>query len=333
MKILVTGGAGYVGSACLRLLHSKGHEPVAYDNLVEGHPLAVNGADLVVGDIADRSLLVKTIREHDIEAVMHFAAATYVGESVENPEYHYRNNICATLSLLNAMRETGVNRILFSSTCATYGMNPVCPMAEDAAQDPCSPYARTKLAIEWMIRDFSHAYGLGYTLLRYFNAAGASPDGRFGEYHNPETHLIPLVLEVPLGKRTNIKLFGDDYPTEDGSCIRDYVHIDDLASAHLLAIEATTPDTHEVYNIGTGNGVSVFEIHRACERVTGQKIPYEVLGRRPGDPPALVANPEKLMSGLDWQPRYTDIEDSIATAWKWHKQYPSGYKDRELEKD
>ena len=333
MNILVTGGAGYVGSACLRLLQTSGHKPVAFDNLVEGHPLAINGAKLVVGDIADTDLLIETMKDNDIEAVMHFAAATNVGESVDNPEYHYSNNICCTLSLLNAMRACGVDRILFSSTCATYGMNPVCPMSEDAAQDPCSPYARTKLAIEWMIKDFSDAYGLGYTLLRYFNAAGASPDGQFGEYHNPETHLIPLVLEVALGKRDDIKLFGDDYPTDDGSCVRDYVHIDDLASAHLLAIEATTPETHEAYNIGTGNGFSVFEIHRACEKVTGKTIPYEVLGRRPGDPPALVANPDKLMSNLGWQPKYTSIEDTIATAWQWHLNYPRGYRDLESEQD
>jgi len=329
MNILVTGGAGYVGSACLRHLTSAGHNPVAYDNLVEGHPNAVDGATLVVGDIADTELLVQTFREYEIEAVMHFAAATYVGDSVTNPEYYYRNNIGGTLSLLNAMRTTGVKKMLFSSTCATYGMNPVCPMVEDAAQDPCSPYARTKLAIEWMIRDFSHAYGLGYTLLRYFNAAGASADGMFGEYHNPETHLIPLVLEVPLGKRDDIKLFGDDYPTADGSCVRDYVHIDDLASAHLKAIMAITPETTEVFNVGTGKGVSVFEIHKACEVVTGQKIPFEILERRPGDPPALVADPDKLMSELDWSPTYTDIEDTIATAWKWHTRFPAGYKDQE----
>ncbi len=329
MNILVTGGAGYVGSACLRHLRAEGHNPVAYDNLVEGHANAVDGATLIVGDIADTELLVQTFREYEIEAVMHFAAATNVGESVFNPEYHYRNNIAGTLSLLTAMRTADVKQILFSSTCATYGMNPVCPMTEDAAQDPCSPYARTKLAIEWMIKDFSHAHGLGYTLLRYFNAAGASPDGMFGEYHNPETHLIPLVLEVALGKRDDIKLFGDDYPTPDGTCLRDYVHIDDLASAHLKAILATTPQTAEVFNIGTGNGVSVFEIHKACETVTGQQIPFEVLERRPGDPPALVANPDKLMSELSWSPAYANIEDTIATAWKWHTRFPAGYKDQE----
>ncbi len=329
MNILVTGGAGYVGSACLRLLLEEGHNPIAIDNLVEGHQIAVNGAMLVVGEIADTDLLVETLKKYDIEAVMHFAAATYVGESVSDPEYYYRNNIGGTLSLLNAMRTAGVKRMLFSSTCATYGMNPACPMAEDAAQDPCSPYARTKLAIEWMIKDFSHAYGLGHTLLRYFNAAGASPDGQFGEYHNPETHLIPLVLEVALGKRNDLKLFGDDYPTTDGTCVRDYVHIDDLASAHSLAIRATTADTHEVFNIGTGEGVSVFEIHKACEKVTGKSILYQMMERRPGDPPALIANPDKLQSMLGWEPKYKNIEDTISTAWKWHSNYPAGYKDRE----
>ena len=325
MNILVTGGAGYVGSACLRLLIAEGHNAIAYDNLVEGHENAIGKAHLIVGDIADTDLLTQSLIDYEIDAVMHFAAATYVGESVTNPEYHYRNNIGGTLSLLNSMRKAGVKRLLFSSTCATYGMNPVCPMAEDATQDPCSPYARTKLAIEWMIKDFSVAYGLGYTLLRYFNAAGASPDGQYGEYHNPETHLIPLVLDVPLGKRKDISLFGTDYPTADGTCIRDYVHIDDLASAHLLAILVTTPETREVYNIGTGKGVSVFEILKACESVTNTTIPYEVLARRPGDPPALVANPQKLLVNLGWKPKYIDIKHTIATAWKWHSNYPAGY--------
>ena len=325
MKILVTGGAGYVGSACLRHLLEKGHEAVAYDNLKEGHPRAVGNGKLVVGDIADTEKVARTLEEMNADAVMHFAAATYVGESVENPEYHYRNNIGGTLSVLNAMRKVGVQRMLFSSTCATYGMTPKVPMTEDTPQEPFSPYARTKLAVEWMIRDFAHAYGLGFTLLRYFNASGASPDGRFGEYHNPETHIIPLVLQVPLGQRDRIKLFGTDYPTSDGTCIRDYVHIDDLASAHLLAIEATTTKTAEVFNIGTGSGCSVFEIIAACEKVTGQKVPYDVVARRPGDPPALVADPKKLIERLGWKPRYTNITDTIETAWRWHKANPDGY--------
>jgi len=325
MKILITGGAGYVGSACLRYVASQGHEVMAYDNLVMGHRGAVDGHPLVEGDIADTELLTKTLKEFGADAVMHFAAATYVGESVENPEYHYRNNVGGTLSLLNAMRAADVSRMLFSSTCATYGMTASEAMSEETPQDPFSPYARTKLAVEWMIRDFAHAYEMGFTLLRYFNASGGDADGRHGEDHRPENHLIPLVLDVPLGKRDKIMVFGEDYPTPDGTCIRDYVHTRDLASAHLLAIEATEVGTAEVFNIGTGNGNSVMEIIKACEKVTGQKIPYEVTERRPGDPPRLVAEPTKLKTQLGWEPQYTDIEDTIATAWAWHKAHPNGY--------
>jgi UDP-glucose 4-epimerase len=311
----------------LRHLLAHGHEAVAYDNLAQGHASSVPSGRLIVGDIADTGLLVRTLKELHADAVMHFAAATYVGESVTNPEYHYRNNIGGTLSLLNAMREAGVRRMLFSSTCATYGMNPKVPMAEDSAQEPCSPYARTKLAVEWMIRDFAHAYGLGFTLLRYFNAAGADEDGEYGEDHRPENHLIPLVLQVALGQRAHIDVFGDDYPTPDGTCIRDYVHTDDLAQAHRLAIAATTPETAEVYNIGTGNGQSVREIITACRAVTGHAIPDRVVPRRPGDPPALVANPAKLKSRLGWEPRFTDIRETIESAWRWHRAHPEGYAD------
>ena len=298
---------------------------MAYDNLCEGHAGAVPGDRLVKGDIADTAKLIGAMREFRPDAVMHFAAATYVGESVTNPDYHYSNNIAGTLSLLRAMREVGVDRMLFSSTCATYGDNPDPPMNEGAAQIPCSPYARTKLAVEWMIRDFAHAYGLGFTLLRYFNAAGADRDGNFGEDHTPETHIIPLVLEVALGRRDQLKIFGNDYPTPDGTCVRDYVHTDDLASAHLLAIQETTPTTAEVFNIGTGQGQSVMDIHRACETVTGATIPYEVVGRRPGDAPALVADPVKLKNQLGWRPQFADITDVVATAWNWHREHPEGY--------
>ena len=325
MKILLTGGAGYVGSAALRHLAKHGHEVMAYDNLVEGHPKAVADNRLVVGDIADTDFLTDTLREFEADAVMHFAAATNVGESVERPDYHYGNNVGGTLSLLNAMRDAGVKRMLFSSTCATYGMTERDFMDENTPQDPFSPYARSKLTVEWMIRDFAHAYGMGFTLLRYFNASGADPSGEFGEYHDPETHIIPLVLETALGKREIIKIFGTDYPTPDGTCIRDYIHIDDLASAHRLAIEATTPETAEVFNIGTGQGQSVMEIITACETVTGLKIPQEITERRPGDPPKLVADPAKLKTRLGWEPQYTSIEDTIATAWAWHQKYPDGY--------
>lgn len=325
MNILITGGAGYVGSACLRYLQAKGHHVVAYDNLIQGHRDAVGDTQLVEGDIADTQKVVQTLREMEADAVMHFAAATYVGESVSDPEYHYRNNIHGTMSLLNAMRETHVQRILFSSTCATYGDNPKFPMTEDTQQIPCSPYARTKLAVEWMIQDFSTAYGLGYTLLRYFNASGASVDGKFGEAHNPENHLIPLVLQIPLGQRDRLQVYGNDYPTPDGTCIRDYIHVDDLAVAHLLAIEATAAGTQNVYNVGTGKGNSVLEIIKACEEVTGHSIPYDVVGRRPGDAPALVAEPAKLMRELGWKPDYMDIKETIASAWNWHKKNPTGY--------
>lgn len=324
MKVLVTGGAGYVGSACLRHLVSEGHYAVAYDNLVQGHRLAVDDAPFIEGDIADTQKLTGALEKERIDAVMHFAAATNVGESVGRPEYHYGNNIGGTLSLLQAMRTAGVKRMLFSSTCATYGDAPKVPMAETAPQDPCSPYARTKLAVEWMIRDFAHAHDMGFTLLRYFNAAGASPDGCHGEHHEPETHLIPIVLQTLLGQREKLQVFGNDYPTPDGTCVRDYVHVDDLASAHLLAIENTDATTEEVFNIGTGAGHSVMEIIDSCERVTGQKVPWELAPRRPGDPPALVAEPAKLKSELGWQPKYA-IDDTIATAWKWHQSHPRGY--------
>lgn len=325
MKILVTGGAGYVGSACLRYVASQGHEVMAYDNLAQGHEEAVDGHPFVKGDIADTEKLTATLKDFGADAVMHFAAATYVGESVEDPAYHYGNNIGGTLSLLNAMRAANVEKMLFSSTCATYGMTDSETMSETTPQDPYSPYARTKMAVEWMIRDFAHAYGTGFTLLRYFNAAGADADGRHGEDHRPENHLIPLVLQVPLGQRDKIMVFGDDYPTPDGTCIRDYVHTRDLASAHLLAIEATEPGTGDVFNIGTGNGQSVMDIIKACEKVTGQDIARDIVDRRAGDPPRLVAEPTKLKSKLGWEPQYSNIEDTIATAWEWHQSHPNGY--------
>ena len=328
MNILFTGGAGYVGSACLRYVMASGHQVVAYDNLVEGHPEAVNGAPLVVGDIRNTELLEQILREHNIDAVMHFAAATNVGESVSNPGYHYDNNIGGTLSLLNAMVAAGVKKLLFSSTCATYGLNPSSPMAEDAEQDPCSPYARTKLAVEWMIRDFAQTYNIGFTLLRYFNAAGASEDGEFGEYHHPETHLIPLVLDNILQADTQLKVFGSDYDTRDGTCIRDYVHIEDLASAHLLAMEAIGANSREVFNIGTGHGLSVMDIIDACEMVSGHRVNYKIVARRPGDAPELVANPHKLRTELGWKPKYTHINEIVRTAWTWHKLKPQGYGER-----
>lgn len=327
MNVLVTGGAGYVGSACLRHLLSQGVNAVAYDSLLMGHAGAVPADRLIVGDILDGAAVEAALERVNADAVMHFAAATYVGESVSNPEFHYHNNIAGTLSLLSAMRRASVKRLLFSSTCATYGINPKVPMNEESAQEPVSPYARTKLAVEWMIRDFAHAYGLGFTLLRYFNAAGAEPDGSHGEDHRPETHLIPLVLEVPLGKRSHIDIFGTDYPTPDGTCIRDYVHIKDLATAHWLAIQATGEQAAEVFNLGTGQGNSVLEVIRACEQVTGASIATRTVERRPGDPPALVADASKIRDRLGWKPEYPDIQRTVETAWAWHSRRPDGYGD------
>jgi UDP-glucose 4-epimerase len=325
MRIFVTGGAGYVGSACLRHMATEGHEVLAYDDLSQGHAASVGGHPLVRGDLADTGRLAATLRDFGADAVMHFAAATSVGESITHPDHYYGCNVEGTRSLLNAMRAAGTRRLLFSSTCAVYGMSNSPEMSEATPFDPVSPYACTKLTVEWMIRDFARAYGLGFTILRYFNAAGADPDGRFGEDHQPESHLIPLVLQTALGQREKVMIFGDDYPTPDGTCIRDYLHTSDLASAHSLAIAATTPSTAEVFNVGTGIGHSVKEIIAACEAVSGRAIQRERAPRRPGDPPRLVADPTKLKTRLGWQPRYTDIRSIVKTAWNWHSTHPDGY--------
>lgn len=325
MRIIITGGAGYVGSACLRHLGREGHEVLAYDNLVEGHPGAVGDHPLIEGDIADTGKLTQALKDFKADAVMHFAAATNVGESVTNPEYHWRNNVGGSLSVLNAMRAAGVSRLLFSSTSSTYGLSDRVPMDEDTPQIPMNPYACSKLAVEWMIRDFAHAYGMGFTLLRYFNAAGADPSGEFGEYHDPETHLIPRVLDVALGRRDRIDVYGTDYDTPDGTCLRDYVHIEDLAQAHRLAIMATTEKTEAVFNIGTGTGHTVREVIDACRRVTNREIAVKDVPRRAGDPTALVSDPTKLISELGWKPEYNSLEDIVKTAWVWHSRYPDGY--------
>lgn len=326
MKVLVSGGAGYVGSACLRYMQKHGIEAIAFDNLSVGHKESVPEGSLIVGDINDTEAVVDALKKTQADAVMHFAAATLVGESVTEPDFHYYNNINGTRSLLNGMREAGVQRLLFSSTCATYGTNPVIPMSEETPQNPGSPYGRTKLAVEWMIKDFAHAYGIGFTLLRYFNAAGADLDGQNGQDHSPFTHIIPIVLQVVLGQREQVSVFGSDYPTEDGTCIRDYVHTEDLAQAHLAAIKNTNEETKEVFNIGTGIGNSVLEIISACEDVTGAEIKKVFTERRPGDPAALVADPLKLKSKLAWKPQFTDIREIVETAWKWHKNHPDGYR-------
>lgn len=326
MKMLVTGGAGYVGSHCVRALCDADHEISVLDNLCKGHRGAVDSrAKLVMADLSDATLLRKTFREGDFDAVMHFAAYAEVGESVENPLAYYRNNVVNTVTLLDAMREFGVKRLVFSSTCATYGMPASVPITEEMPQHPINPYGRTKLVIEWALRDSATAWGLGATALRYFNAAGAAADGSIGEDHDPESHLIPLVLQVALGQRSALKIFGTDYPTPDGTCVRDYIHVEDLAAVHRLAIESQPAGCFRYYNVGTGTGVSVKELIDAARDVTGHEIPAEPAPRRAGDPPELYADPKKIMAELGWQPQYIDIRRTIETAWNWHRNHPKGF--------
>jgi UDP-glucose-4-epimerase GalE len=327
MKILLTGGAGYVGSACLRWLLEHGHDPIAYDNLSEGNIAAVPGASnrLIVGDIADTDHLTKVLRQHGVEAVMHFAALASVPDSIADPEAYYRVNVGGTKSVLDAMRTVGVRKILFSSTAATYGFHTEMPLLEDSPQTPETPYGTTKLAAEWLIKDYARAYGLGYTLLRYFNASGADPDGDFGEDRRHESHLIPLIFQVAVGRRPKISIYGSDYPSRDGTCVRDYVHTADLAQAHQRAVETLEPGTKRAYNLGSGTGASVLEVLRACEEVIGQTMTYEIVGRRPGDPAVLIASPDKIIRELGWSPRHSGIRDIVRTAWEWHRHHPEGY--------
>jgi UDP-glucose 4-epimerase len=328
VHVLVTGGAGYVGSFAVRELLASGHEVVVLDDLSQGHRDAVRPDLLTVGDVADRALVGSLLREHRIEAVMHFAAATSVEESVRLPLRYYQNNVVATLALLETMLEHEVRRIVFSSSAAVYGEPESSPIEEDAPKEPTHPYGLTKLVVERMIQDFSRAYGLAHVLLRYFNASGASVDGSHGEDHDPETHLIPIVLQVPLGQREALQVYGDDYPTPDGSCVRDYVHVEDLARAHELALQACAAagaPEGRIYNIGTGTGHSVLEVIRSVERVTGQPVPYRVSPRRAGDPPRLVASSRRIREELGWKPAHEELDSIVASAWAWHQAHPAGY--------
>jgi UDP-glucose-4-epimerase GalE len=327
MNVLVTGGAGYVGSHAAKLLVAEGHEIWVYDNLVFGHRAAVQPGRLIEGDLLDRSKVESVLREKQINAVMHFAAFAYVGESVTDPAKYYQNNVVGTLSLMEAMRSAGVSRIVFSSTCATYGEPEEVPIRESQPQRPINPYGFTKLIIEHALADYAIAYGWGYAALRYFNAAGASADGTLGEDHDPETHLIPLVLQSALGQRDHVMIFGDRHPTPDGTCIRDYIHVDDLATAHLVALSRLEKGMELKLNLGTGQGSSVNEVIETCRKVTGHPIPAVVTGPRTGDPPALVADPSQARRELGWQPRYTSIATIIESAWRWHKAHPHGYAD------
>jgi UDP-glucose 4-epimerase len=327
MRVLVTGGAGYVGSHAAKLLAASGHDVWILDNLAEGHRAAVGKLPLLEVDLHDQPRIVEILRTNRIDSVMHFAAFAYVGVSVREPAKYYQNNIVGTLDLLEAMRAADVRRIVFSSSCATYGIPTKVPITEDHPQNPISPYGYTKLAIERALADYAPAYGIGYAALRYFNASGAAADGTIGEDHDPETHLIPLVLQVALGQRPHVDIFGSDYPTPDGTCIRDYIHVDDLAAAHLLALEKLGDGSALKLNLGTGVGVSVQEVVDICCEVTGTKITARKVDRRPGDPPELVADPALSKRTLGWEARHKDIRETIESAWRWHKSHPHGYGD------
>jgi UDP-glucose 4-epimerase len=327
MRILITGGAGYIGSHAVRLFLARGHDVWVYDNLGCGHRAAVPADRLIVGDLAEGSRLDQAMVAHRIEAVVHFAAFALVGESVREPSKYYQNNLVNTLNLMECLRRHRVSRFVFSSTCATYGIPMKVPITEEEPQRPINPYGTTKLAVERALEEYGRAYQLGYAALRYFNASGASPDGTIGEDHDPETHLIPLILQAALGQRSHVEVFGTDYPTADGTCIRDYIHVDDLADAHLLALERLEPGQAMRYNLGTGRGYSVREVIRSAEEVTGKKITVKEGPRRPGDPPALVAASAKIQRELGWQPHYTELGPMIETAWRWHRQHPRGYND------
>ena len=327
MHILVTGGAGYIGSHAVRVLSRAGHDVWVYDNLSQGHRSAVPAGRLIEGELADRQRLIATLSERRIEAVMHFAAFALVGESVSDPAKYYQNNVVASLSLLEAMRSAGVGKIVFSSTTATYGEAKRIPITEDEPQHPINPYGFAKLVIERALADYARAYGLAYAALRYFNAAGASPEGDLGEDHTPESHLIPIVLQVALGQRERITVFGDDYPTPDGTCIRDYIHVDDLANAHLKALERLEAGRGLQLNLGTGRGQSVRQVIESCRRISGRPIAVEIGPRRPGDPPELVADSSRAQAALGWRPQYVELDAIVETAWRWHSTHPNGYGD------
>ncbi len=326
-KILVVGGAGYIGSYMCKYLAGNGYIPIVFDNLAYGHQQAVKWGPFIEGSLDDSVLLRQIFSENSITGVMHFAAFCYVGESVTAPGRYYRNNVASTLNLLEIMVEKNVSNFIFSSSCATYGEPVKTPITEDHPQNPVNPYGRTKLMVENILDDFKTAYGLQSVSLRYFNAAGADPEGESGEDHRPETHLIPLILQTALGQRETVNVFGDDYPTEDGTCIRDYIHIDDLAQAHFLALQRLMNGLPGgKYNLGNGNGYSVKQVIETACKVTGKPVPSKIVGRRPGDPAILVGSSEKAINELGWNPRLNDLHTIIETAWKWHRDHPDGYK-------
>ncbi len=326
MHILITGGAGYIGSHAVKLFLERGHDVWVYDSLIYGHRAAVPADRLIVGDLNETHRIDQLLMEKSIDACVHFAAFTYVGESVTNPAKYYQNNLVNTLNLMECLRRHKVARFIFSSTAATYGMPEKMPITEDTPQVPINPYGASKLAVERALADYAMAYQWSFAALRYFNASGAHPDGTIGEDHTPETHLIPLIIQAAVGKRPHIAIFGTDYPTPDGTCVRDYIHVNDLAEAHLLALQKLQASQQMHYNLGIGRGYSVREVITAVEEVTGKKVPIKEGPRRAGDPPVLVASSDKIQKELGWKPRYTDIKAIVETAWNWHKAHPKGYK-------
>ena len=323
MKIFVTGGAGYVGSICVEELLQRGHDVIVFDNLSEGHRIAIDPrATFIHGDLNDSKSVSLAINTSRPDAVMHFAANALVAESMQNPYKYFHNNVCGGLNLLNAMIENGVNRLVFSSTCATFGTPDRVPIDEDTAQNPINPYGESKLMFERILRWFDQIHALTFVALRYFNVAGASE--KYGEHHRTETHLIPRVLQVALGRLPHVEIYGTDFPTPDGTCIRDYIHVQDLASAHILALSA---DRSEFYNLGTGGGTSVREVINACRKITGHAIPTIERPRRAGDPARLVASSERARESLGWKPLFANIEAIVESAWRWHFAHPAGYQD------
>jgi UDP-arabinose 4-epimerase len=318
--VLVTGGAGYIGSHTCKALRAAGYTPVTFDNLVYGHAEAVRWGVLERGDIGDRARLDAVISDHAPTAIVHFAAYAYVGESVTDPGKYYRNNVAGTLTLLEAARDHGIGRFIFSSTCATYGVPSEIPIVETTPQAPINPYGASKLMIERVLADFGVAHDLRWIALRYFNAAGADPGNETGECHDPETHLIPLALDAASGRRPALTIFGKDYDTADGTCVRDYIHVSDLADAHVLALAALERGVaSQPLNLGNGNGFSVLDVVRTVEAITGLKVPHDFGPRRAGDPPALISNARRARETLGWQPRYADLDAIVRTAWAWHQ--------------
>jgi UDP-arabinose 4-epimerase len=323
VSVLIVGGAGYIGSHTAKLVARTGQNPVVLDNLVYGHQWAVKWGPFIHGDLADPALIAQVIQEHRVTSVIHFAAYAYVGESVGNPRKYFRNNVVNTLNLLDTMIDNGVRNIVFSSTCATYGEPSKVPIAEDHPQKPVNPYGESKLMVEKILDWYQGAYDLNFAALRYFNAAGADPEGEIGEDHDPETHLIPLAIEAALGRGRELQIFGTDYPTPDGTAVRDYIHVTDLAEAHLLALDKLTSGAEVIkVNLGTGKGHSVREVLAAVEKVTGRQVPAREVGRRAGDPPELVADARKAAEVLGWKPKYAELETIVEHAYRWHQARP-----------